>query len=86
MSAAFTLVTDELTGLLFARSWSGCGAILLKTVVPVLFLGLNISAIGLVEFTSGSWHLVAEFFGLVALLRIMFAVTFIGLERKTLRR
>jgi hypothetical protein len=37
-----------------------------------------------ISFAPGSWYLVAEFFGLVALLGVAFAVTFAGLEWKTL--
>lgn len=84
MTVVFTLTTAGLMSLLFGRSWSRFGAILLTTFVLVLFLGLNISAIGLVEFTSGSIYLVAEFFGLVALLGVVFALVFAALERRAL--
>jgi len=76
MTVAFTLVTGGLISLLFGRNWSDAGAIMLTTTVLVLFLGLNISAIGLVEFDAGSTILVVELFGLVVVIDAVYATTF----------
>lgn len=52
--------------------------------VLVVFLGLNVSAIGLVEIPRGSFLLVAELFGLIVVINVGFAATFVVLERAEL--
>jgi hypothetical protein len=50
----------------------------------VLFLGLNVSAIGLVDMPRNSTYLVAELFGLIVVIDMVFAATFLMLESKRL--
>jgi hypothetical protein len=84
MTLAFTAVTAVLISLIFGRGWRQFGAVLATTSVLVLFLGLNVSAIGLVEFAGGGLYLVAEMFGLVAAIGLMFILTVLVLERQVL--
>jgi hypothetical protein len=84
MTVVFTLITAALVSLLYRRSWLRAGAVLLTCTVLVLLLGLNVSAIGLVYIPRGSLYLVAELFGLILALNVMYVAVFIGLERKSL--
>jgi hypothetical protein len=49
-------------------------------------LGLNVSVIGLVSIPRSSVSIIAELFGLIVALNIVYVLVFIGLERKTLHR
>lgn len=84
MTVAFTLVTATVVTLLHARRSRELGPVLLTTSVLVLLLGLNVSAIGLVEIPSGSAYLVAELFGLIVALDVVFALGVVALERRVL--
>lgn len=84
MTITFTFATAGLIIVLFGRAWSDAAAILLTTAVLVLFLGLNISVIGLVEFSAGSVYLVAEMFGLVLTIGVVYVAVFATLEWKSL--
>jgi len=66
--------------LLYERNWKHFGAVLLTSIVLVLLLGLNVSAIGLISIPKGSLYLVAEFLGLIALINMVFVAVFIALE------
>jgi hypothetical protein len=69
---------------MFGRRLAGLGAAVVTMTVLMLTLGTNISIIGLVEFSGGTWYLVGEFFGLTALLGAVFALMFALLERQEL--
>ncbi len=84
MTVVFTLVAAVVVGLLFGRKRSHYLVALLACTVLVVFLGLNVSVIGLVAFPSGSVYLVAELLGLIAALGLAFAVMFAALEREPL--
>lgn len=84
MTAVFTLATAALVSLLYGRSWTRYGAILLTCTVLVLLLGLNVSVIGLVYIPRGSLYLVVELFGLILAINAVYVAVFIGLERKSL--
>lgn len=86
MTVTFTFVTAGLVSLAFGRSWSHYGAILFTVTVLVLFLGLNVSVIGLVEATAGSMFLIMELFGLILAINVGFVATFTALEWKSLTR
>jgi hypothetical protein len=83
MTVIFTIAMAAIIGRLYARSWGHCAAVLLTSVVLVLLLGLNVSAIGLVEMPSSSLYLIGEMAGLILALNWVFALVFIGLEWKT---
>jgi hypothetical protein len=80
MTLAFTLAAAIVISLLYKRSWKHFGAILITSIVLVLLLGLNVSAIGLISIPKGSSYLVAEFLGLIVLINIVFVAVFIALE------
>jgi hypothetical protein len=86
MTAAFTLGTAALVSLLYPKSWTRFGAILLTCTVLVLLLGLNVSAIGLVDIPRGSLYLIMELFGLIVALNAVYVAVFIALERRSLLR
>ena len=65
MTIIFTVVMAALITLLYGRSISKFLAVLLTCTVLVASLGLNISAIGLVDIPSGSLIVIAELFGLI---------------------
>lgn len=54
--------------------------VLLTCTVLVLLLGLNVSAIGLVEIPSSALFVVAELFGLIVALNAVYAMLFLGLQ------
>jgi len=83
-TVVFTFSTAGLVGLLFGRASSDFGAVLSTTAVLVIFLGLNISVIGLVEFDGGSAYLVLELLGLVLAIGAFYASAFVALEWKRL--
>lgn len=84
MTVLFTLSMAVIITVLFGRSLSQFLAVLLTCVVLVALLGLNVSAIGLVEIPSGSLSVVAELFGLIVALNAVYAVVFVVLERRWL--
>jgi hypothetical protein len=50
----------------------------------VLLLGLNVSVIGLVSIPGHSFYLIAEIFGLIVAINLIYVVAFITFERKSL--
>jgi hypothetical protein len=86
MTVAFTLATAALVSLLYPKSWTRFGAILLTCTVLVLSLGLNVSTIGLVDIPRGSLYLIMELFGLILALNGVYVLVFIALERRSLLR
>lgn len=84
MTIVFTLVTAVSVTWLHGRRWRELGPVLVTVTVLVALLGLNVSAIGLVEIPSGSAYVIAELFGLIAALDVVFALVFVGLERASL--
>jgi len=81
MTVLFALATVVAISVLFGRRTSDIGPISLTVSVLVLFLGLNVSAIGLVDIPRDSTYLVAELFGLIIVINVAFAATFLILER-----
>lgn len=84
MTILFALATVAAISVLFGRRTSDIGPVLLTVSVLVLFLGLNVSAIGLVDIPRDSTYLVAELFGLILVIDVVFAATFLALERESL--
>ena len=84
MTAAFTLATALVVTLLYPKSWKRFSAILLTCAVLVLSLGLNVSAIGLVEIPRGTLYLIVELFGLILALIGFYAIAFGALEWRSL--
>jgi hypothetical protein len=86
MTIAFALLAAATLSGLYGRRWSHHATILVTVVVVVLFLGLNVSAIGLVDIPTDATSLVAEMLGLILTLALLYAALFIALERQVLRR
>jgi hypothetical protein len=81
MTIAFTLSMAILITLLYGRSIAKFFAVLLTCTVLVALLGLNVSAIGLVDIPSGSLVVIAELFGLIVVLNAVYVMVFLVLER-----
>jgi hypothetical protein len=62
----------------------GAASVLITVTVLVLLLGLNVSAIGLVDIPTDSTLLIAEMFGLILALALLNAAVFSVLERQAL--
>ena len=82
MTTVSTLAMAAIIGRLYGRTWAHYAAILLTCTVLVLLLGLNVSVIGLVFIPGSSIYLIAELFGLILALNLVYAVMFIALEWK----
>jgi len=81
MTIAFTLGMATLITLLYSRSIIKFLAVLLTCTVLVVLLGLNVSAIGLVEISSGSLVVIVELFGLIVSLNAVYVIVYVALER-----
>jgi hypothetical protein len=69
---------------LYGRSGEQFVAILIACSVLALLLGLNISLMGLVFVPASSYYVIAETFGLILALDLVYAGVFAGLEWKRL--
>jgi hypothetical protein len=81
LTLGFVVGSAALISLLWGRSLRQFGAVLVTCVLLYGLLGMNISILGLVFFASETVYLVALFFGLVAVLDLVYAATFAVLER-----
>lgn len=81
----FTVGSAVLLTLLYRPGWRGAGAILVTTVVVVLFLGLNISILGLVFVPKTSAYVLGEVFVLIVSLALVYAGSMSIIWRRTLR-
>lgn len=72
------VMTAVITGL-YGRRWQHAGAVLLTSVVLMLLLGLNISAMGLVFLSSGWVAILLKFSSLVLVLNGVLVVVFLAL-------
>lgn len=81
LMAAFTLAWSGGLVLFYRKGWREFGIALATTFVLMLFLGFNVSTIGLVDFPTEAWALMAEFFGYLAALGFVFGAAFVVLVR-----
>jgi len=81
MTIVFTLGMAVVVTLLYGRSITKFFAVLITCTVLVALLGLNVSAIGLVEIPSGSLVVIAELFGLIVVLNTVYVCSYFVLER-----
>lgn len=79
MTILFTLGMAVAITLRYGRTLRHFLAVLLTCVVLVALLGLNVSAIGLVEIPGSSLFVVVELFGLIVALNVVYAGAFAGL-------
>ena len=84
MTVAFTIATTIVLSLVYRGGWRGLGATLLTSMVLVVFLGLNVSIIGLVDIPRDSLYLILELFGLIFSIAFVYTVLFVVFERKSL--
>ena len=85
MTFLFTVIGATVIGIVYRQDRAGFAAALIASIVVVLFLGLNISVIGLIEVPLGSLYLIAELFGLILVLNLAYVTVFVWLERESLR-
>jgi hypothetical protein len=64
----------------FGEGWAGLGPALVASAVLMLFLGMNVSAVGLVDIPTDGWYLVAELLGLIAALGAVFGVAVVLID------
>ena len=73
ITGLFTVGSAALLIMLYRPGWRGASAILATTVVVVLFLGLNISTLGLVFVPNALLYVLAEVFALILSLALVYA-------------
>jgi hypothetical protein len=84
LTVVFVLLSAAGIGRLWGRSVLDYVAVLLACTTVVVLLGINLSILGLVRFTSGSLPLLGMTYVLVVLLNAVFAAVFAALERRAL--
>ena len=85
VTALFTTVSAGLLIGLYRPGWGGAVAILVTTLVVVLFLGLNVSILGLVVVPRASLYVIAELFALIVTLALVYAASMAYLCRSAFR-
>jgi hypothetical protein len=81
VTVIFTLATAALLSALYRPGWRGAGAILATTAVIVVFLGLNLSVMGLVSVPRSAFYLVAELVFLILALGLAYIAAVVALGR-----
>ena len=81
ITGVFTLAVAALLTLHYRTGWRGAGALLVTTAVLVLFLGLNISVLGLVEVPRAAAGVLAEVVALLLTLGGVYAGVVLVLGR-----
>ncbi len=81
LTCVFVLAAALLTSVLWGRTPRKFGINLLTSTVLILLLGLNVSVLGLVQMSSDSSGVVAEFLGLVVLIMAGFGLALIVIQR-----
>lgn len=84
LSASFIVVTTAAWGLALGEKASDYVRALITSTVLTLFVGLNVSVLGLVAFAGDSILPVLEFFALIVLLDVVYALAFAVLRRRWL--
>jgi hypothetical protein len=65
----------------FGEGWAGLGQALVASAVLMLFLGMNVSVVGLVDIPVEGWYLVAELLGLIVALGVVFGMAVVLIDR-----
>lgn len=86
LTIGFTLGGAALVTLLFGRRWWHLVPVMITMALVILLLGLNVSILGLVEVQASSAYLIVEVFGLIVTIVSVYAVSFVAMEWKKLRR
>lgn len=85
ITALFTAGSAVLLTVLYRPGWRGVGAIFVTTVVVVLFLGMNISILGLVFVPKALFYVLAEVLVLIVSLALVYAGSMGFIWRHALR-
>ncbi len=85
MTIVVVLAIAAVVSLLFGSFRHDFAPILITVLALMTFLGLNLTIIGLDEFSSAMFRVVAGFIGLILAMSLVFAVTYLGHEWKRLR-
>lgn len=81
LTVGFTVAAAVGITATYRGTWRDGLVVLLTSVLLVGVLGLNVSALGLIEVPAGGLRLVTEFFGLILVLAAVFAGAFTLIER-----
>ena len=71
------MISAVLLSMRYRPGWGGIGAIALTTIVVVLFLGMNISILGLVFIPRGSLYVIAEVLVLIVVLALSYVLSIV---------
>ncbi|MDX1613350.1 MAG: hypothetical protein R3300_03510 [Candidatus Promineifilaceae bacterium] len=82
----YTVAMSATITLRHGRRWSALMAVLPATAALMALLGLNIAAMGLVVLSSGWAPMFVELLALIVTLDLVYALTFIALDRGWARR
>lgn len=82
LMTVFTLAWSGGLVWLYRKGWREFGIALAATTVLMLFLGFNVSTVGLVEFPTEARALMASFFGYIIALGLVFGAAFALLPRR----
>lgn len=85
ITVLFTLGSAGLLTLSHRPGWLGGFAILVTTLVIVLFLGMNISILGLVSVPKSSLYVIGEVVALIVCLALVYAGSMFCIWRSALR-
>lgn len=86
MTVGVTVAIAVIVSLLIGSLRQDFGPVLITSVVLMLLSGLNLTIIGLVEFSGGGLRVVSGFIGLIVAIGLVFVATFVGLERRCLQQ
>jgi hypothetical protein len=81
LTVGFVVVAGGVIGAVLARRPTDYLWALLCTTVLTIFVGLNVSVLGMIDFTGAPLGPVVEFFGLIVLLDAVFAVSYLVVRR-----
>lgn len=84
VTLAFTAASALCLTALYRPRWPGAVAIMVTACVIVLFLGMNISILGLVVVPRSAFHVLAEVMALLVTLALTYASTMVVLDRSSL--
>jgi hypothetical protein len=75
LTAAFVVAGAVLVSLLWGRNVKKFGVAFVSSLLLMTLLGLNVSILGLVEFTRDAVPVLSRFFGLIAFIMAFFALS-----------
>jgi len=85
MTLIFIIAGTLILSLIYSRKIIHYLVIFITVSVLIIFLGLNVSLLGLVFFPGNMFYLIMEMYALILLLNFVFGGTFMLIQWKTLR-